>query len=89
MANVLDINQTKTWIAGFEKYFQPDNFLRKTFFGEVIPFTTESVIMDYRKGTKKMAQFHCIPLKHLEVETRQYPHAVLSRPVNILRLLFP
>ena len=82
MANVLDINQTKTWIAGFEKYFQPDNFLRKTFFGEVIPFTTESVIMDYRKGTKKMAPF-VVP------GNTAYPHAVLSRPVNILRLLFP
>ena len=89
MANVLDINQTKTWIAGFEKYFQPDNFLRKTFFGEVIPFTTESVIMDYRKGTKKMAPFvvpgNTAVSARSSFQTREYtpPFISLKRPLSV------
>lgn len=89
MANVLDINQTKTWIAGFEKYFQPDNFLRKTFFGEVIPFITESVIMDYRKGTKKMAPFvvpgNTAVSARSSFQTREYtpPFISLKRPLNV------
>jgi len=53
----LDIYRTQTLLAAIERMFPVRTFFRNTFFPGTQTFVTEEVLIDYRKGKRKMAPF--------------------------------
>lgn len=53
----LDINQTYTLLQAINQTYPPQTLFRDTFFPNIVTFPTESVLIDYKKGTRKMAPF--------------------------------
>lgn len=53
----MDYTDTITLLQGIERAYRPTTFFRDTFFGREQTFASEYVLMDYRKGSRKMAPF--------------------------------
>ena len=54
---MINLDDTRTLLGVVERSFKPTTTLVDTFFPEVRTFVTETVEMEYRKGTRKMAPF--------------------------------
>ena len=54
---MINLDDTITLLGLVERSFKPTTTLVDTFFPEVRTFVTETVEMEYRKGTRKMAPF--------------------------------
>ena len=52
-----NLDETRTLLDVVERSFKPTTALVDTFFPEVRTFVTETVEMEYRKGTRKLAPF--------------------------------
>lgn len=53
----INLDDTRTLLGVVERSFKPTTALVDTFFPEVRTFVTETVEMEYRKGTRKLAPF--------------------------------
>ena len=53
----INLDDTRTLLGVVERSFKPTKTLVDTFFPEVRTFVTETVEMEYRKGTRKLAPF--------------------------------
>lgn len=53
----INLDDTRTLLGVVERSFKPTTTLVDTFFPEVRTFVTETVEMEYRKGTRKLAPF--------------------------------
>lgn len=52
-----DLNDTRTLLGVIEQAYPPNTLLVDTFFGRTQTFTTATVDVDYKKGTRKLAPF--------------------------------
>ncbi|WP_216713086.1 major capsid protein [Paenibacillus ehimensis] len=57
MALNMNIYSTQTMLAAVERAMPLNTFFRSTFFPEFDTFPTEEVLLDYKKGKRKMAPF--------------------------------
>lgn len=57
MSYTIDLENTNTWVAGFNKSYKPSMFLRKNIFSGLENYLGDSVLMDYKKGSRNMAPF--------------------------------
>lgn len=53
----MDYTSTYQILQAIDRSFKPTTFFRDTFFPDTQTFYTPTVLMDYRKGTRKMAPF--------------------------------
>jgi hypothetical protein len=53
----MDINNTYSLLQALEQSFLPQTLFRDTFFPNPLTFPTKTVMMDYRKGNRKLAPF--------------------------------
>lgn len=53
----ISIETAQTWTSAFQKNYKPTMFLRKNLFGAVETYLGESVLMDYKKGARRLAPF--------------------------------
>lgn len=53
----LDYTNTFELLQAIDRMYRPTTLFRDTFFGREHTFASESVLMDYRKGSRKMAPF--------------------------------
>ncbi|HWR07758.1 major capsid protein [Sporomusa sp.] len=53
----MDINNTYALLQALAQAFPPQTLFRDTFFPDVKTFVTKTVLMDYKKGNRKMAPF--------------------------------
>lgn len=87
---IMSIDRTYEWIAAFEKSFTPVSFLRNTFFpgSQIFGDRSEEVLMDYRKGSRRMAPFvapgNAAPSLRDSFQTRTYkpPMIAITRPLG-------
>lgn len=57
MSYTIDLESTYNWVAGLNKSYEPSMFLRKNIFSGLQNFVGDSVDMDIKKGSRKMAPF--------------------------------
>jgi hypothetical protein len=53
----MDINNTYSLLQAIAQAYPPQTLFRDTFFPDIKPFVTKTVLMDYKKGNRKMAPF--------------------------------
>ena len=53
----IDYTSTYELLVAVERMFRPTTLFRDTFFNREVTFASEAVLMDYRKGSRKMAPF--------------------------------
>lgn len=53
----MDINNTQSLLMALAQTYPPSTLFRDTFFPDPKTFVTKTVLMDYKKGTRKMAPF--------------------------------
>lgn len=53
----IDYTNTYELLQAIDRMYRPTTLFRDTFFGTEQTFASESVLMDYRKGSRKMAPF--------------------------------
>ncbi|WP_333593576.1 major capsid protein [Anaerospora hongkongensis] len=53
----MDINSTQSLLMALAQTYPPQTLFRDTFFPDITTFVTKTVLMDYKKGNRKMAPF--------------------------------
>lgn len=53
----INLNQTYDLLMALEQSFPPQTLFRDTFFPNPLTFVTKTVLMDYKKGTRRMSPF--------------------------------
>lgn len=91
MSYTIDLENTNTWVAGFNKSYKPSMFLRKNIFSGLENYLGDSVLMDYKR-IRNMAPFIVAGGNALvardEFETKSYtpPMIEASRGLDGRRL---
>ncbi len=87
--SVIDIENTQAMLTGLEVSYKPSLLFTRTFFPSHQNFVTEEVLMDYRKGARKMAPF-VVPGSGVNMirggfKTNKYapPMIAPQRPLNV------
>lgn len=92
MENLIDITNTQAMIPALEVNYKPSLLFTRTFFPTHQTFATEEVIMDYRKGARKMAPFVVpgsgVNMARTGFKTNKYkpPMIAPQRPLNVADL---
>ena len=92
MGYSINLENTATWAAAFLKNYQPTMFLRKNIFSGLETFRGDSVIMDYKKGTRKLAPFvapgNSAMVARTSFTTKEYapPMMAPARALNVKAL---
>ena len=92
MGYEINLENTATWAAAFLKNYEPSMFLRKNFFSGLETFRGDKVIMDYKKGTRKMAPFvvpgNAALVARNSFQTKEYapPMMAPARALNVKAL---
>jgi hypothetical protein len=68
----LDLYSTYTMLAAIERMMPVHSFLKDTFFPGITTFPTEEVLLDYKKGKRKMAPFVAPRVGGITVDRQGY-----------------
>jgi hypothetical protein len=86
----INLNDTYTLLQALEQSFAPTTLLRDTFFPNVLTSVTEEVLIDYKKGVRRMSPFVVkgasgVNVSRIGFETKSYkpPLMMPQRPTTI------
>lgn len=88
--NTINITDTYSLLQAISRSYPPTTLMRDTFFPHPKTFVTKTVLMDYRKGTRRMSPFVAKGASGVVVgrsgfNTKEYepPMMAPERPINI------